>query len=130
MKRVERARWLSLFDREPFIGAILRYGTLLSVTLIVAALVWWRMATRQMGMADTLEGTNVIGFLLSDLRRLTSITHWPQFLLHVGIAALLLIPYIRSLASLWYFAWVERNARSALFTACTGVVLTYILFFG
>ncbi len=128
MQRLSRARWVSTFDHEPFIGAILRNLTILSALCILSAMMWrWRL-TGRVEFNGVLEGTNVIVFLLADVRHGLSVAWGPRTLLHVGIALLFLIPYVRTLASLWYFAWVERNTRPALFSGCILAMLTYILF--
>ena len=41
---------------------------------------------------------------------------------------LLLTPYVRVLASMLYFALVERNLKYSVFTAFVLLVLTYSLF--
>ena len=130
MKRLERIKLVSTFDHEPFIGSILRYGTLASAALIMTGLTWRWIGTGRLGFEDALEGTNVLGFLLADLRHLASMGWRPPLLLHLGIAVLFLVPYARTLASLWYFAYVERNARFALLTGCICAVMTYILLLG
>ena len=130
MRGFKRAKWVSTFDREPFISAILRNLTMLSAICILSALAWRWAATGRLGFDDTLEGTNVLGFLLADLRHGLSAAWAPHLLLHAGVAALFMIPYVRALASLWYFAYVERNARYALFSGCVVAVLTYILLLG
>ena len=130
MKSLKWAIRVSTFDHEPFIGSILRIGMLTSATFVLAGLTGRWIARGQPGFEGTLEGTNVLGFLLADLRHAASIGRWPTLALHLGIATLLLVPYARTLASLWYFARLERNARYALFTGCVCVVMTYILLLG
>ena len=130
MRRLERIKLVSTFDHEPLIGSILRNGTLASAALIVMGLTWRWIGTGRLGFEDALEGTNVLGFLLADLRRLASMGWWSPLFLHLGIAVLFLIPYARTLASLWYFAYVERNARFTLLTGCICAVMTYILLLG
>ena len=130
MPQLRRARWGSAFEPEPFLSAILRTMTLLSAACIVVALGWRRVVTGGAGTTDALEGTNVLSFVLADVRQALSGVWGPHLLLHTGIAALFLIPYARTLASLWYFTWVERNIRCAAFSGCVCTALTYILFLG
>ncbi len=52
----------------------------------------------------------------------------PRLLVSLGIAALLLTPYLRVLASLLFFAFVEHNWKYSLFTGFVLAVLTYSLF--
>jgi uncharacterized membrane protein len=54
----------------------------------------------------------------------------PRLLVNLGIGVLLLTPYVRVLASLVYFATVERDPKYALFTAFVLAVLTYSLLLG
>jgi len=49
-------------------------------------------------------------------------------LINLGIAVLILTPYVRILASVLYFAFVARNWKYTLFTASVLGVLTYSLF--
>ena len=130
MKRLKRIQQLTNFDPEPFIGSILRCGMLLSITLITVACVWqWRISGGQ-EFNGALEGTNILAFLLADFRNMTSTQARPRALLHVGIALLLMLPWIRIFATSWYFTRVERNGRYAWLTAAIGLILSYILFLG
>ena len=54
----------------------------------------------------------------------------PRMLVNLGIAALMLTPYVRVLMSMLYFALVERNRKYAVFTAFVLAMLTYGLFTG
>ena len=51
-------------------------------------------------------------------------------LVNLGIAVLLLTPYVRVLMSMLYFVFVERNLKYALFTGFVLAMLTYGLFTG
>jgi len=48
--------------------------------------------------------------------------------MNVGLAVLMLTPYARVLASVLYFALVERSAKYTIFTGFVLAVLTYSLF--
>ena len=52
----------------------------------------------------------------------------PRLLVSLGIITLLLTPYVRVLASFVLFAFVERNAKYAVFTGFVLAVLSYSLF--
>ena len=71
---------------------------------------------------------NFFEFVLSDLRSVFTDTLRPRLFLNLGIAALMLTPYVRVLASMVYFAVAERNWKYTLFTAFVFSVLTYSLF--
>jgi uncharacterized membrane protein len=51
----------------------------------------------------------------------------PRLLVNLGIAVLMLTPYVRVLASMLYFMLVERNLKYGLFTAFVLAMLTYSL---
>jgi uncharacterized membrane protein len=52
----------------------------------------------------------------------------PRLLVNFGLAILLLTPYVRVVASFFYFAFIENNAKYAVFTSIVLGVLTYSLF--
>ncbi len=116
------------FDMEILVGSILQYGLLLSVVLLVAGLAWHWIATRQLGTEYPVAGVNLFQFLLADVRQAISGAVRPRLLVSLGLAALMMTPYTRVMASLAYFAFVERNWKYTLFTAFVFVVLTYSLF--
>ncbi len=116
------------FDMEILVGSILQYGLLLSVVLLVAGLAWHWITTRQLGIEYQVTSANLFQFLLADIRRAISGSLRPQLLVSLGLAALMMTPYTRVMASLAYFAFVERNWKYTLFTAFVFVVLTYSLF--
>ena len=70
-------------------------------------------------------GTNVFQFLVVDVRQLLVGSLRPRLLVNLGIAVLMLTPYARVLASLVYFAVVERNWKYTGFTAFVLTTLTY-----
>ncbi len=116
------------FDMEILVGSILQYGLLLSVVLLVAGLAWHWTTTHQLGIEYQVTSANLFQFLLVDIRRAISGSLRPRLLVSLGLAALMMTPYTRVMASLAYFAFVERNWKYTLFTAFVFVVLTYSLF--
>lgn len=130
MDALRRTRFVSLFDREPFIASTLRWGMFISMGCLAAGLAWQRLTTGDWELVDTLQGTNVLALLMADVQQARSLAHPPQLLCHLGIAVLLLVPYVRTLASCWYFASVERNVRYTLYTTCLALLMTYILLLG
>ena len=99
----------------------------LSLALIGVGLVWHRVARGTWQFDYMLPATSVVGFVASDVRQATSEAARPRLLVNVGIAVLLLTPYVRVLASMVYFAFVERNVKYAVFTALVLGMLTYAL---
>ena len=130
MRDATRIRLLGTFDREPFIGSILRAGLILSALCIGLAVVWQSATSTLRHFGGPIQGTNVADLLRDSLTHIRSLHEWAAVLLDIGIASLLLTPYARVLASWWYFAAIERNRRYAFFTGIVSLVLTYMLFFG
>jgi len=116
------------FDMETLVGHVLLIGVLLSITLIIAGLIWHGVTAHQLGFEFEIAGTNLFRFALADLGQLAAHMVSPRLLISLGIIVLLLTPYVRVLASMIYFALVEHNWKYTLFTAFVLSVLTYSLF--
>ncbi len=110
------------------IGYVLLVGAVLSAALIVAALVWHWSRTGHLGTEYLIARLNLFEFLTEDIRRLVTDPLRPRLLLNLGIVTLLLTPYVRVLASLLFFVFVERNWKYSVFTGFVLSVLTYSLF--
>jgi uncharacterized membrane protein len=113
---------------ELVVGSILLTGVLASMVLVAAGLTWHWLTYGNTVFDYSLAGTTVFQFVLADVRQLTSGVLRPRVLVNAGIAVLLLTPYVRVLASMLYFALIERNLKYSAFTAFVLVVLTYSLF--
>jgi uncharacterized membrane protein len=113
---------------ELLVGRILQIGVLLSVACLVTGVVWRWHATGSAAFDYSLQGRSIVGFLSDGLRegRLGHLR--PRFFVNFGLALLLMTPYVRVLASFFYFAFVEHNAKYAVFTSIVLGVLTYSLF--
>ena len=109
------------------VGYILLAGVLTSLALVAAGVAWHWMREGNPRFDYTLAGTTVFQFLVADVRALEAGELRPRLLLNLGIAVLLLTPYLRVLASVLYFAVVERNAKYTVFTAFVLATLTYSL---
>ena len=116
------------FDMEVLVGYILLVGVLLSMALIAIGVVWHWVATGQLGLEYSISGMNLFKFVLVDIQQMFSGAFRPSLFVNLGIAALMLTPYVRVLASLLYFAFVERNGKYTVFTGFVFAVLTYSLF--
>ncbi|MCL4510898.1 MAG: DUF1634 domain-containing protein [Bacteroidetes bacterium] len=116
------------FDMEVLVGYILLIGVLLSMALIAIGVVWRWLSTGQLGIAYSISGMNLFDFVLTDIRQMFSGGFRPRLFVNMGIAVLMLTPYVRVFASMLYFAFVERNRKYTLFTAFVFSVLTYSLF--
>jgi uncharacterized membrane protein len=113
---------------ETMVGYLLLGGVVLSIALTVSGLAWSWRSTGALGLDYRLADMNLFQFLAQDLRQLGAGVWGPRLLVNLGIAALLLTPYVRVLASMAFFALVERNWKYTLFTAFVFAVLTYSLF--
>jgi uncharacterized membrane protein len=124
----EKAKSDHPLDMEILIGYILLGGVLLSVALIAIGFVWRWVRSGNLKFEYTVAGINLFEFVLSSLRQMTSHDLRPRVLVNMGIAVLMLTPFVRVLASVFYFALVERNWKYTLFTGFVLSVLTYSLF--
>ena len=116
------------FDMEGLVGYILLGGVLLSMALVVAGLAWGWAVTGHLGLDYSITGMNLFEFVLTDVRQATADAVGAHLLVNLGITALMLTPYARVLASMLYFAFIERNGKYTLFTCFVLSVLTYSLF--
>jgi len=115
-------------DMEALIGSILLTGVLLSVAFLLAGLLWHWMTTGDPEFHYTLQGTNLFEFWVSDIRQVTTGAFQPRLFVNIGIGLLMLTPYVRVLASLLYFLFIEHNVKYTFFTGFVLAVLTYSLF--
>jgi uncharacterized membrane protein len=124
----EEAQNGSHFDMESLVGYILLTGVLLSVALLVVGFVWRWMRVGSLQFEHSIVGMNFFEFILSTLRQMASQAFRPRLFLNMGIGVLMLTPFVRVLASVFYFALVDRNWKYTLFTSFVLSVLTYSLF--
>jgi uncharacterized membrane protein len=110
------------------IGYVLLGGVLLSIVLIVGGLIWHWIRAGYPGIAYTLPKMNLFQFVAAEIRDLIGGQLRPRLLVSLGIAALLLTPYLRVLVSLLFFAMVDHNWKYTVFTGFVLAVLTYSLF--
>jgi uncharacterized membrane protein len=118
----------SAVDVDALVGSLLLAGTLTSIALIAAGIVWRRVVSGQLGFDYQIAGMTIFDFVLLDVRQLFAGELRPRLLANLGIAILMLTPYARVLASTAYFALVERNLKYTAFSGFVLVVLTYSLF--
>jgi uncharacterized membrane protein len=113
---------------DTLIGYVLLGGVVLSVVLIAAGLIWEWTRTGHLGIEYTIAKMNLFEFVVTDVCQVVSGMFGPRLLISLGIAALLLTPYVRVLASLLFFALVEHNGKYVVFTGFVLAVLSYSLF--
>ena len=129
MRKVARARWISNFDMEDLISSILQGGMIIGLgfTLVSLALRWAETGC-VMGVEEPIAGVSVTAIFLSDLRQIGFPQQWPSVTMRLAILVLLITPYVRVVASMVYFAVVERSWKQALFTGLVFIILTITLF--
>ena len=127
LKDLRWVRWVSDFDMEPLVGAILRVGSFVGSGLVLLGLIWSWRATGHLGLVGPLTAETVLRFLLSGVRHAELLRTTPVGLIRLGLAVLLLVPYVRVIVSAWYFEVVERQRLYALLSALTVLLLTYVL---
>lgn len=127
-KHSERVQNYDRFDMESLVGYILLTGVLLSAVLLAVSFVWRWVRVGNLRFEHSIVGMNFFEFISSTLRQMASRAFRPRLFLNMGIAVLMLTPFVRVLASVFYFAFVEHNWKYTLFTAFVLTVLTYSLF--
>lgn len=116
------------FDMDAVVGYILLIGVLISLVLVVAALAWRSINTGTLSFDYKITGMNLFELVVDEVRLAAKGALRPRLLMSLGIAMLMLTPYLRVLASMVYFmAWL-KNWKYTIFTAIVLLTLTYSLF--
>jgi uncharacterized membrane protein len=126
--KLETAREKRQFEMDTLVGTILQDGVLLSLGLILAGMCWRWLRTGGLALDYRIAGMNLFEFVTGEIRLAARGTVRPRLLINLGIAVLMLTPFIRVAASVVYFMGVLRNWKYTLFTAVVLTVLTYSLF--
>ncbi len=113
---------------ESLVGAILLTGVLLSVALLTVGFVWHWIRVGNLQFEHSIVGMNFFEFISSTLGQMATRAFRPRLFLNLGVGVLMLTPFVRVLASVFYFAFAEHNWKYTLFTAFVLSVLTYSLF--
>ena len=116
------------FDMEALVGYVLAGGVIVSMVLIAAGLIWNWTITGNVRLDYTIKGMSFFQFALMDVKQVVFTGPGPRRLVNLGIATLMLTPFVRVLVSMLYFALRERNWKYMGFTAFVFSVLTYSLF--
>ncbi len=116
------------FEMDALVGTILQDGVLLSLGLIVVGMVWRWFRTGSLAIDYRIAGINLFQFVIDEIRLAVHGAVRPHLMINLGIAVLMLTPFIRVAASMIYFMSVLRNWKYTLFTAVVLIVLTYSLF--
>ncbi len=115
-------------EMDALVGYLLLGGVLLSMILIVIGLVWRWLSTGRVSLDYRISDMNLFQFVVTEVRLAASGEMRPRLLVNLGIAALMLTPYLRVVASMVYFLVGLKNWKYTLFTAFVLIVLTYSLF--
>jgi uncharacterized membrane protein len=118
----------SMHRMEILVGYILQVGVLLSISLIAVGVVWRWFNTGSVGFDYSISGMNFFEFVWSDIQQMLAGAFRPRLLANLGMATLMLTPYVRVLASMLYFGLAAHNRKYTLFTGFVFLVLTYSLF--
>jgi len=113
---------------ELWVSGILLGGVALSALLLLIGYLWGWVEAGRPSLPPTLPRTNLGHLVVSGVASLGK-GRTPESLVDLGIAVLLLTPYLRVIASMIHFLIVERDPKYVLITGFVGGVLTYSLFF-
>jgi uncharacterized membrane protein len=115
-------------EMDALVGYILLYGVLLSLVLILGGMFWRWLNTGTLWLDYQLAGMNLFQLVVEELRLAIHGDFRPRLLISLGIVVLMLTPFLRVLASVFFFLAVMKNWKYTLFTSIVLVVLTYSLF--
>lgn len=115
-------------EMDVLVGYILLGGVLLSLVLIASALLWKWTTTRDISFDYQIQGMNLFELVKDEFRRAAHGAIRPRLLITMGITVLLLTPYLRVVASMFYFMTALKNWKYTLFTSVVLLVLTFSLF--
>ena len=113
---------------DSLVSYILLSGVLLSIVLIVIGVIWHFVETGHVGLSYSITGMNLFQFVISEFHLITQFNLRPRLIVNLGIATLMLTPYVRVAASMLFFAFAEKNYKYTAFTTIVFAVLTYSLF--
>jgi uncharacterized membrane protein len=122
------ARTTRQLGMDTLVGWILLDGVLLSLGLLVIGMCWRWERAGTLSLDYQLAGMNLFEFVLTEVRMATHGELRPRLMINLGIAVLMLTPYLRVVVSLAYFLVALKNWKYASFTAVVLVILTYSLF--
>jgi uncharacterized membrane protein len=113
---------------DEVVGYILLTGVLLSLALITAGLLWHLADTGKIALDYRITGMNMAQFTVTEFRLALGGGLSPRLCVNLGIVILMLTPFLRVAASMFYFLFALKNWKYTLFTSVVLAVLTYSLF--
>ncbi|MDA8335770.1 MAG: DUF1634 domain-containing protein [Peptococcaceae bacterium] len=115
-------------DLEVVVSYILFGGVLTSMVLLLGGLAWHGLVSGSFELQYGLRPANFFNFAASEFQTAFRGAYRPRFAVSMGIVVLMLTPFVRVLASMFYFAVIERNRKYAVFTFVVLAALSYSLF--
>ncbi len=113
---------------DSIIGRILQAGVLLSLAFVSIGLIWNHLAGPGAPLDEHFAGTNLFQIVAELFKHLARGPVQAGLLINLGIAVLMLTPYVCVLASAVYFGGVLKNWKYTLFSAIVFTVLSYWVF--
>ncbi len=113
---------------DVLVGYILLDGVLMSMALVMAGLFWHWLRYGNLVLDYRISGMNLFQLVGTEIRLAVFGQLRPRLLINLGIAVLMLTPFLRVVASVAYFLAVLRNWKYTFFTLFVLTVLTYSLF--
>ena len=114
---------------ETWISTVLICGVLISLLLEAAGIVLYFRSSHTTALSEAkstfIQGRDFFTFLVHLVRKTLSAAT-PMRLMALGVAILILTPYVRAVMSVVYFLW-RRNPKYAVITAFVLAVLTVSL---
>jgi uncharacterized membrane protein len=115
-------------NMDVLVGYVLAGGVITSMILVATGLIWHWAITGSLGLDYSMGGMNFFRFVVSDVVTVIRTGFGPRRMINLGVAVLMLTPFIRVASSMFYFAVVEHNWKYTIFTGFVLTVLTYSLF--
>lgn len=116
------------FRMDVLVGYVLLGGVVSAMVLIAIGLIWHWAATGTLGLDYSMGGMNFFQFVVSDVETIIRTGFGPRRMINLGVAVLMLTPFVRVASSMLYFGVVEHNWKYTVFTGFVLAVLTYSLF--
>jgi len=127
MTNVARVRWLSKFDMEPLLSAVLIGGMVIGVSLIIAGLVIGGLTGPAL-LEYRIHAVSIPRFLEIDLQRVGAPDFWQRLLIDLGFSIILITPLLRLVVTWLYFMVTQRHRIYAVYTAIVLLLLGLDMF--
>jgi len=115
-------------DLETLVSYVLLAGVAASMVLVLGGLVWHDLSSGTLRLAYTIRPMNFFAFAMESFQDAFRHGYRPRLMVSLGMVVLMLTPYVRVLASMIYFAAIEKNLKYTVFTLVVLGALSYSLF--